>query len=127
MKSIVWITILITIPVMGFSQNNEPMKQFELKELVKKGNATERPYLRFLDEASLSMGLYQLAADAEDKQQPHKLDEVYYITKGKADLQLGDEVMAVRSGSIVYVKANTPHRFVNIKEDLEMLVFFSKK
>ncbi len=100
-------------------------KSFELSELqaarAKKGGA----YLPFLKVPSLRLGLYELAAGARDGQSPHKEDEVYQVLKGRAVLEVEGDRVDVKPGSVVFVKAGAKHRFVDIKENLSLLVFFS--
>lgn len=108
-----------------FGQQQNGLSFFELDQLSQRNSETDTPYLRFIDEGSLSMGLYELPAGAVDRQSPHKRDEVYYITKGNASLSVADDTLSVGPGSIVYVKAQVPHRFFDITGDLQVLVIFS--
>ncbi len=85
----------------------------------------EKAYLEFLHVASMSMGLYVLEAGATDLQQPHTEDEVYVVTAGKAKIRVANEVHNVEAGSIVYVDAHVEHKFFEIEERLETLVFFA--
>ena len=73
----------------------------------------------------MSMGLYVLSVGTVDKQQPHKLDEAYYIIEGKGVLKVEEDDIPVMPGSTVFVKANVAHSFIKIEEDLKILVFFS--
>ncbi len=98
---------------------------FELSDLIEERENSNRSYLKFLDVKSMSMGLYELPANAEDKQQPHDLDESYYIISGKAILKVEDDEIPVKGGSTVFVKAHIAHSFVKIEEELRILVFFS--
>lgn len=84
-----------------------------------------RDYLEFIEVPSLSTGLYELAAGAEDRQGPHARDEVYYVIEGRAMLRVGDSVRPVGTGSVIYVAAGVPHRFERIARDLKVLVFFA--
>ncbi len=107
------------------SEKTKPWEAFELTDLEKQRDQNNRPYLRFLDRSTLSMGVYFLPKDGKDEQQPHKLDEVYYISGGKAVLQVDGEDISVQPGSIIFVAANVAHHFHSISEDLTVLVFFS--
>ena len=98
---------------------------FELSELIDQRRRSGRAYFRFLEVPTLSTGIYQLAAGAEDRQQPHDRDEIYFVEKGKARLEVDGEDVAVGPGSIVYVKAKVEHRFHDITEDLTVLVMFA--
>ena len=97
---------------------------YELQALRTQRAATDRPYLPFLTVPSLRMGLYSLEAGSTDGQRPHEFDETYYVVKGSARIQAGEDRWAVKEGSIVYVKREIEHRFFDITEDLEVLVFF---
>jgi mannose-6-phosphate isomerase-like protein (cupin superfamily) len=74
---------------------------------------------------SFSMSVVRWPAGSIDDQQPHTEDEVYYVTSGRAVLVVGDERTAVRPGSMAFVAAGVEHRFVEIGEDLDTLVFWS--
>lgn len=84
-----------------------------------------RPYWEFLREATMSGGLYRLAAGADDPQQPHAEDEVYVVLAGAAVLRAGDEEAEVHSGTVAFVPAHVPHRFERITDDLAVLVVFA--
>lgn len=95
---------------------------FTLEQLRKQRG---KAYLEFLRVPSMSMGLYVLEAGATDPQNPHTEDEVYVVTNGKAKLRVANDVHEVNAGSIVYVDANVEHKFFDIEERLEVLVFFA--
>ncbi len=96
-------------------------------ELLEKQDSLERSYLRFLDNDQLSSGIYVLKAGVEDGQQPHDWDEIYYVLEGHAKIQILENDYKVSPGSIIFVPAHAPHKFFDYKEDLKLLVFFSKK
>ena len=100
------------------------MLAFEISDLMNRRAAQGVKYLEFVRETDLSLGLYTLPAGGSDLQQPHTEDEVYYVVRGRAQITVGDEDRAVEPGSIVYVKANVPHRFHAITEELSVLVAF---
>ena len=82
-------------------------------------------YQEFLRVPALSVGVYVLAAGAIDPQKPHKEDEVYYVVRGRARMRIGEEEQAVKAGNVIFVAAETEHRFFDISEELEVLVFFA--
>lgn len=99
--------------------------RFELSRLVAEQLVGDRPYLEFLRDDSLSMGLYVLEAGATDEQKPHAEDEVYYVVEGRAVLETDGDHRAVQPGSIVFVPAHMPHRFHSIAAKLSVLVLFA--
>lgn len=98
---------------------------FEMTDLRDERAGSARPYLPFLETSTLSAGLYELAAGESDRQSPHDRDEVYYVIRGRARLRVGAGERPVQPGSVVYVRAGVEHRFVDIAEDLSVLVFFA--
>ncbi|MEY9965514.1 mannose-6-phosphate isomerase-like protein (cupin superfamily) [Streptacidiphilus sp. MAP12-16] len=101
------------------------MQVFRMDDLDAERAANKGAYLRFLNERTMSVGLYALDQGASDPQNPHKQDEVYVVVSGRAYLTVGDETTTVGRGSVVYVPAGMPHRFHHISEDLRVLVVFS--
>lgn len=87
--------------------------------------ASGKNYLEFLRVASMSAGVYALAAGSEDAQTPHLEDELYYVVRGAARFRAADEDRAVGSGSVIFVAAGVEHRFYEIREDLKVLVMFA--
>ena len=74
---------------------------------------------------SLSLTVARWPAGSVDDQQPHTEDEVYYVAAGRARLEVARETIPVEPGSIAFVAAGVDHRFIEIAEDLEVLVFWS--
>jgi quercetin dioxygenase-like cupin family protein len=101
------------------------MQTFNLSGLVAESERGNRRWHEFLRVASLSMGLYRLEAGQADEQQPHSEDEVYYVIGGKATCRAGGQERAVVPGSVIFVERGVEHRFVDITEDLTVLVFFA--
>lgn len=84
-----------------------------------------RLYQEFLRVPALSAGVYVLAAGATDPQSPHKEDELYYVVRGRGRMRVADEEKIVKAGSVIFVAAEVEHRFFDISEELELLVFFA--
>lgn len=101
------------------------MDLFNLRDLMAEAEKAGQAYLEFLRVASLSAGLYRLAAGAQDEQRPHAEDEFYYVLHGRATFQVGAEERGVEPGTILYVPACAEHRFREIREDLVVLVLFA--
>lgn len=83
------------------------------------------PYLEFLRRESMSAGLYVLEAGADDLQQPHREDELYYVVEGRAVLEVDGDQRPVQPGSLVFVAAGVSHRFHSIASKLTVLVVFA--
>jgi mannose-6-phosphate isomerase-like protein (cupin superfamily) len=74
---------------------------------------------------SLSITVARWPAGSVDDQTPHTEDEVYHVVAGRATLVVGGARRPVAAGSVAYVAAGVEHRFVDIGEDLEVIVFWS--
>lgn len=108
------------------SHSDDPVwAAFELSDLIEQRQAAARPWLPFLEVSTLSAGLYVLPEGGVDHQSPHEKDEVYYVVSGRAVIEVEGERAEVGPGSVVYVKARAAHRFVDIEEELRVLVLFS--
>jgi Cupin domain/Protein of unknown function (DUF2911) len=94
-------------------------------EQTKALDAAKSSYLQFLAAPTLTCGIYRLKKGETDGQAPHRLDEVYYVTSGKAALVVAGKRFAAEPGAILFVPAWAEHRFVDIEEDLSTIVFFS--
>ena len=101
------------------------MDAFQLAEVVAERARSGEAYRQFLNAGSLSVGLYVLPAGGEDPQQPHAEDEVYYVVAGRATLRVDGRDRPVAPGDILFVGAGVEHRFVDIAEELTLLVLFA--
>jgi mannose-6-phosphate isomerase-like protein (cupin superfamily) len=50
---------------------------------------------------------------------------MYYVVRGRAHMHIASENKEVRAGSVIFVQAEAEHRFYDIEEELEVLVFFA--
>jgi mannose-6-phosphate isomerase-like protein (cupin superfamily) len=98
---------------------------FHIDDLTRQRAAKGNLYLEFLRVPALSAGVYVLPAGGTDPQKPHREDEMYYVVRGRARMQIGSENAEVCAGSVIFVEAEAEHRFYDIEEELEVLVFFA--
>lgn len=109
----------------------QPMQQvpdwlhFDLDEIREQREEHGRPWQEFIRVPDLFTGLYEIPAGGEDGQSPHAADEVYYVVSGRATAIVEDDRIEVGPGSVLYVAKDKEHRFVDITEDLSILVFFA--
>ena len=101
------------------------MQTFNLNDLMAESERGDQRWREFVRVPSLSMGLYRLKARQADEQQPHTEDEVYLVVSGKASFRASGREQAVVAGSLIFVERAVEHRFVDITEDLTVLVFFA--
>ena len=101
------------------------MGAFLARDLLGGLDPGEHDYGEFFRSATLSLAVARWRAGSVDGQEPHTEDEVYYVVSGRARLVVADEETVVEPGSIVYVAAGVEHRFRDIEEDLEVIVFWA--
>jgi mannose-6-phosphate isomerase-like protein (cupin superfamily) len=98
----------------------------EMRELHQgAGRADALDYTEVLRVPSMSVGWYHLPAGSADPQQPHTEDEVYVVLRGRGRLWTPTRDAAAVPGAILYVPAAEEHRFVDIEEDLDVVVLFA--
>jgi mannose-6-phosphate isomerase-like protein (cupin superfamily) len=98
---------------------------FHIDDLRRDRAAKSKLYLEFLRVPAMSAGVYVLGANMSDPQKPHREDELYYVVRGRGRMQIRDEKAEVSAGSVIFVEAEVEHRFYDIQEELEVLVFFA--
>jgi mannose-6-phosphate isomerase-like protein (cupin superfamily) len=92
---------------------------------VERARAAKDGYHEFLRTSSLSVGVYVLAAGADDRQHPHGEDEIYYVLEGQGKFRNGTSESLAETGDVLFVPAHQPHRFHSISQELVLLVVFA--
>lgn len=98
---------------------------FHIDDLFRQRAAQGKLYFEFLRVPAMSAGVYVLPKCGTDPQRPHREDEMYYVVRGRARFQTGSNHVEARPGSVIFVEAALEHRFYDIQEELEVLVFFA--
>ena len=98
---------------------------FHISELEQQRQTSGQRYHEFLRIPAMSAGVYVLATGTADPQKPHGEDELYYVVRGRARMQLAGQEQSVSAGSVIFVAAQVEHRFFEITEELVVLVFFA--
>lgn len=101
------------------------MDAFVVRDLLSGLDSNEHDYAEFFRAPTLSLSVSRWPVGSVDDQEPHTEDEVYYVVSGRARLSVAGEDVAVGAGSIAYVAAEVEHRFHEIEEDLEVVVFWA--
>ncbi len=85
----------------------------------------EPHWVEHLSVPDLSVGTYSIPAGGIDTQEPHTEDEMYVVLRGRGSLETPAATVDVATGSAIFVPAGEPHHFVNIVEDLVVVVLFA--
>jgi mannose-6-phosphate isomerase-like protein (cupin superfamily) len=98
---------------------------FHIDDLDSSRAKSGKLYFEFVRVPAMSAGVYFVPKGGIDPQKPHREDEMYYVVRGSARMQIGADHAEVSAGSIIFVEAELEHRFYDVNEDLELLVFFA--
>jgi mannose-6-phosphate isomerase-like protein (cupin superfamily) len=102
-------------------------KVYELSQLAGKLENEGGYFLDFLKIRNLEAGIIVLHPNEDDTQEPHSDDELYYVIKGNARMEMGQKKIEVKEGSIIFIPAGLKHRFYGNSEDLFVLYVFAAK
>jgi mannose-6-phosphate isomerase-like protein (cupin superfamily) len=94
-------------------------------QFTRPGGGEQVHWIEQLRVPDLSVGTYSIVAGGVDNQSPHSEDEIYVVMAGRAALEAGGERAEVGPGSVLYVPAGEVHRFVDVTQDLALLVLFA--
>ena len=101
------------------------MSRYQAFELDDLQADRSRSYAEFLRRPGISMGVYHLPIGGKDPQHPHAADEVYVVMAGRAVLEVEGARLEMQRGRVVSVDVGADHRFVDVTEDLSVLVVFA--
>lgn len=73
-------------------------------------------------QGSMRVGVY--APRGQDDQTPHDQDEIYIVIAGRGRFERGGEEVPFGPGTVLFVPAGMPHRFVGFGEDFATWVVF---
>ncbi len=82
-------------------------------------------YREHLRVANLSVGTYCIPVGGKDGQDPHHEDEIYIVVRGRGRLTSETGETEVGPGSVIYVEACEYHQFVEVTENLSVVVVFA--
>jgi mannose-6-phosphate isomerase-like protein (cupin superfamily) len=85
---------------------------------------TNEYFLNVFRSNALDVGILRLRKGETDGQEPHPVDEVYFVIEGTGHIEIKDEMKPVDRGDFIFVPANVHHRFVVGNNDLILIYFF---
>lgn len=59
-----------------------------------------------------------------DTQTPHTRDEIYIVAEGEGEFFNGQDTVAVKPQSFLFVPAGVEHRFINFSDNFKVWVIF---
>lgn len=79
-------------------------------------------WIEHLRATDLSVGTYSIPKGGLDDQRPHLEDEIYLVRTGRATLVTDSGSAQAEPGSVLFVPAREKHQWVDITEDLTLVV-----
>jgi mannose-6-phosphate isomerase-like protein (cupin superfamily) len=75
-------------------------------------------FIDFISTRDIQAGIIRLRAGESDTQEPHSVDEVYYVIEGNGFIKLNGKDHEIRQGTAIFVPAKAEHKFHGNKHDL---------
>ena len=82
-----------------------------LDALIDTFDSQDKYFLDFVNSSSLQAGILRISTNVQDTQEPHSVDELYYVIRGSGYIQVGNKDYFVKQGTAIFVPANAVHRF----------------
>jgi len=76
------------------------------------------------DNLSLS---YSVITNSSKPHKHKKMEEVYFIIKGKAKLKVGDEIFPIQAGDVFPIPKNEYHNIQDVEKTIELVVITNPK
>ena len=95
-----------------------------LEKVIADLDATNEYFLNVFKSKVLEIGILRLRKGERDTQEPHSVDEVYFVIEGTGHIEIEDKMKPVSRADFIFVPANVHHRFVVGNKDLIVLYFF---
>src|SRR5215469_10923183 len=88
---------------MGEKEMNS--KVFELNKLLSELDGQGGYFIDFISNRGIQAGIIRLHPGENDSQEPHSVDEVYYVIEGNGLIKLDGKDHEIRQGTSIFVPA----------------------
>ena len=95
-----------------------------LDKVIAQLDATSEYFLNVFKNKGFDIGMLRLRKGEIDTQEPHSVDEVYFVIEGAGHIEIEGKMKPVNRADFIFVPANVHHRFVVGNKDLMVLYFF---
>ncbi len=106
------------------SMGEEDSSFISLEKVIAELDTTNGYFLNVFKNKGLNAGILRLRKGETDTQEPHSIDEVYFVIEGTGHIEIEDKMKRVNRADFIFVPANVHHRFVVGNKDLMVLYFF---
>jgi mannose-6-phosphate isomerase-like protein (cupin superfamily) len=98
-------------------------KVYELNNLLSELEIQGGYFIDFISTRGIQAGIILLHAGENDTQEPHSVDEVYYVIEGNGFIKVDGKDRAIKKGTSIFIPAKAEHKFHGNKRDL--LIFYA--
>ena len=102
-------------------------KLFEQNKLLSGLEDQGGYFINFISTKGIQAGIIRLHAGEIDTQEPHIVDEVYYVIEGSGFIKLDGKDHEIRQGTSIFVPAKADHKFHGNKDDLVIFYVFGDR
>ena len=106
------------------SMGEEDSSFISLEKVITDLDTANEYFLNVFRSKALDVGILRLRKGETDTQEPHPVDEVYFVIEGTGHIEIEDKMKPVNRADFIFVPANVHHRFVVGNKDLIVLYFF---
>ena len=104
--------------------DKEDRSIISLEKVIADLDATNEYFLNVFKSKALEVGILRLRIGETDTQEPHSVDEAYFVIEGTGHIEVEEKMERVNPADFIFVPANVHHRFVAGSKDLIVLYFF---
>jgi mannose-6-phosphate isomerase-like protein (cupin superfamily) len=95
-----------------------------LERVISDLDSANEYFLNIFKSKGFDMGILRLRKGERDTQEPHSVDEVYFVIEGTGRIEIEGKIKPVNRADFIFIPANVHHRFVVGNKDLVVLYFF---
>jgi mannose-6-phosphate isomerase-like protein (cupin superfamily) len=106
------------------SMGEEDSSFISLEKVIADLDTTNEYFVNVFKSKAFDVGILRLRKGETDTQEPHSVDEVYFVIEGTGHIEIEDKMKPVNRADFIFVPANVHHRFVVGNKDLIVLYFF---
>jgi len=70
---------------------------------------------------------YSVITDSSKPHKHKKMEEIYFIVKGEANLKVGDKIYPIKTGDTFSIPKDEYHNIQDVKEVIELVVITNPK
>jgi gentisate 1,2-dioxygenase len=86
----------------------------ELNNLLSELEDRDGYFIDFISTGGIQSGIIRLHTGENDTQEPHSVDEVYYVIEGNGFIKIDGKDHAIKQVTAIFVPAKAKHKFLSV-------------